>query len=98
MTADTQALLRAGAAIDITPMAPKSIEDTGLEPGFLLKLMLKTIYVTGLETASALRERLGLSRPIVIALLQDALDEVAEDLPGLGGLVAVSDWRSGGAG
>lgn len=70
---DAQALLRAGAVIDVTPMAPKSIEDTGLEQGFLLKLMLKTIYVTGLETASALRDRLGLSRSIVTALLEDAL-------------------------
>jgi predicted ATPase with chaperone activity len=74
MAADRQARLRPGAADDNAPVAPKSIEETGLEPNFLLMLMLKTIYVTGLETASTIRERLGLSRRIVTALLEDALE------------------------
>ncbi len=74
MTTDRRARLRHRDAVDDAPVAPKSIEETGLEQNFLLMLMLKTIYVTGHETASMIAERLGLSRLIITALLADALE------------------------
>lgn len=74
MASDRQARLRPRAADDGAPVAPKSIEETGLEQNFLLMLMLKAIYVTGHETASTIRQRLGLSHRIVTALLEDALE------------------------
>lgn len=56
------------------PAAPKSIADTGMSINFLLSLMLKTVYMNGLETALEMREELKLSGGIVPALIREAVD------------------------
>jgi len=52
------------------PPAPTSIAGTGLEQGFLLDLLVKTIYRTGLETASDMSRAMKLPVPIVTTLIE----------------------------
>ncbi len=52
------------------PPAPKSVAETGLEQGFLLDLLVKTIYRMGLETASDVSRAMKLPVPIVNTLIE----------------------------
>jgi hypothetical protein len=53
------------------PVAPKTIADTGMGINFLLALLIKTVYVNGLESATAIRDHVKLPTPLVSALLKD---------------------------
>ena len=57
------------------PHEPRSIEETGLEPGFLTDLVLKTLYYAGRGSPSSLSPRLGLPVP----LLQELLEQLRRD-------------------
>jgi len=57
------------------PEAPDTLEDVGLDAQMLLQLVLKTMYMTGLEKASTLSERIKLGADIVDTILQDAKDK-----------------------
>lgn len=67
----------AATALADYPVAPKTIADTGMGINFLLSLMIKTVYVNGLETGTAIRDELKLSPQVVAALIADA---AAKDL------------------
>jgi len=54
------------------PPEPNTIEDTGLDPRFLLYLLLKTMYVTGVEVPSAMSNQIRLHGGIIETILQDA--------------------------
>ena len=56
------------------PQAPTKPEDTGIDPMFLLQLLIKGMYTDNLETPSQIVTELKLSGPIVSALLQDGMD------------------------
>ena len=43
------------------PPAPLSVEETGLDPGLLVDLALKTIYFAGNPTGAEVAERMALS-------------------------------------
>ncbi|MEM7059194.1 MAG: ATPase [Pseudomonadota bacterium] len=51
------------------PQAPGYIDETGLDEGFLLDLLVKTMYRQNQETATALAEALCLVRPIIEELI-----------------------------
>ncbi|MEM1382247.1 MAG: ATPase [Pseudomonadota bacterium] len=54
------------------PALPHTIEDTGLEPGFLGDLLIKTTYRTGLERPSEMARALKLPSWIVDQLIENA--------------------------
>src|SRR5574338_54533 len=56
------------------PPAPLSLDDTGIDPVFLLQLMLKGMFTERMELPSQLSEALKLSTSIVNKLLADAKD------------------------
>lgn len=47
------------------PKAPRSVEETGLEEGFLVDLLCKTIYRQGLERSTQMSAALRLPVPII---------------------------------
>lgn len=56
------------------PPAPRNLEDTGLDPMFLLQLMIKGMYTANLETPSRLAAEMHLPRTIMATLLKGATD------------------------
>jgi hypothetical protein len=56
------------------PPAPRNVEDTGVDPVFLLQLMLKGMFLERMEVPSQLAEALKLSAGIINKLLTDAKD------------------------
>ncbi|MFQ6007017.1 MAG: hypothetical protein ACE5OQ_16125 [Woeseia sp.] len=56
------------------PEAPTTIDETGISTNNLLRIMLKAMYVRGLELGSELADEMKISGPIV----QDLLDEARE--------------------
>lgn len=60
------------AAPGVAPRAPVRIEDTGLEPGFLIDLLVKTIYRMGLERPSEIGRAMKLPIGIVGQLIEMA--------------------------
>jgi SpoVK/Ycf46/Vps4 family AAA+-type ATPase len=61
-------------AIYEAPRAPKSIEDTGIPGGNLLRILLKLMYANTLETASELSAAIKLPIGVVNRLIQEAGD------------------------
>ncbi len=60
------------AVISESPPAPLTIEDTGLDPVFLLELAIKGMHLERLETPSQIAEAMKVPSTIVNKLLQDA--------------------------
>lgn len=56
------------------PQAPVKLEDTGIDPMFLLQLMMKGMYTDNLETPSQIVTELKLTGTVVNTLLQDGID------------------------
>ena len=56
---------------DVIP-APNRVEDTGINRELLLSLMIKMIYMSGLDRVSKLVDSMKLARPVVGELLEDA--------------------------
>jgi hypothetical protein len=54
------------------PPAPRTIAETGLDPGFLVDLMAKTIYRMGLERPSEISSAMKLPVGIVAKLIEAA--------------------------
>ncbi|HET6619182.1 MAG TPA: hypothetical protein VFG64_04535 [Dongiaceae bacterium] len=77
------------------PPAPLSLEDTGIDPVFLLQLMLKGMFTERMELPSQLSEALKLSTSIVNKLLQDAKDRKLVETLGaaIGGGGAIPEMR-----
>ncbi|MDF2366366.1 AAA family ATPase [Sneathiella sp.] len=61
-------------AIYEAPRAPKTIEDTGIPSGNLLRILLKLMYSNTLETASELSAAIKLPIGVVNRLIQEAGD------------------------
>jgi hypothetical protein len=75
--------------------APKSAADTGVDFNNLLRLLLKTIYVRGLETGSQLSAELKLPLSIVNELLDESKDRDLTEIFGSAGLSLSSEFRLG---
>jgi hypothetical protein len=90
---DTAAAPQAASTGPRFPPAPTSMAQTGLTLNFLLGLLLKTIYVTGHETGSQLREDLKLPGAIVGELLGSAADKNLLEILGRAGEGALAELR-----
>ncbi len=64
------------------PAAPTSMDDTDIDPLFLLQLMFKGIYAENLETPSQITEAMKLPSSTVNALLKDAVDRKLAEAAG----------------
>ncbi|HWO40291.1 MAG TPA: ATPase [Candidatus Eisenbacteria bacterium] len=68
------------AILQEPPAIPKTVADTGLELNFLTNLLLRIIYVSGLQTIPELSDQIKLTRAVVEELLtfakKDALVEI----------------------
>jgi hypothetical protein len=76
-----------------TPLAPRSLEETGLALADLLNLVTKAMYANSLETPSMIIEMLKLPPLAVQQLLEQAKDRKLVDVLGSSGLRAVSELR-----
>jgi len=81
------------AVLHSTPMAPRSLEDTGLALTDLLNLLTKTMYSSGVETPSMISNLLKLPPLAIQQLLDQAKDRKLLDVLGAVGLRAVSELR-----
>ena len=72
MTALRKPHAEAPARLAHAPPPPRSIAETGLEPGFLVDLLVKTIYRMGLERPSEIGREMKLPVGIVIKLIEAA--------------------------
>jgi hypothetical protein len=77
------------------PPSPRSVEDTGIDPVFLLQLMLKGMFLERMELPSQLAEALKLSAGIINRLLTDAKDRKMVETLGaaVGGGGAIPEMR-----
>lgn len=64
------------------PLVPKTIYETGLDSNFVLNLLLRLMYITGLQTIPELSEQLKLSRSIIEGLLTFAKTEALVEIRG----------------
>jgi len=53
-------------------LAPRTVDDTGINRELILSLMIKMMYVSGLDRTSQLVNSIKLLRPVVAELLEDA--------------------------
>lgn len=81
--------------ISEAPPSPLNVEDTGVDPVFLLQLMLKGMFLERMEVPSQLAEALKLSAGIINKLLQDAKDRKLVETLGaaIGGGGAIPEMR-----
>lgn len=76
-----------------TPLAPRSLEETGLQLPDLLNLLTKAMYTGGLETPSVIVDVLKLPPLAVQQLLDQAKERKLVDVLGAAGARAVSELR-----
>ena len=67
------------------PPTPRSIRATGVELNILIGMVVKTMYVRGLETPSQLAEALKLNTAIIISLMDEIKDRSLIENLGLAG-------------
>jgi predicted ATPase with chaperone activity len=72
MNAVTQIVEPVESERGVAPPAPQRIADTGLDEGFLVNLLIKTIYRAGLERASEMSDALKLPASIIVQLIEIA--------------------------
>ena len=76
-----------------TPVAPRSLEETGIALPDLLNLLTKTMYANGVETPSMMADLLKLPPLTMQQLLDQAKDRKLVDVLGSTGVRAVSELR-----
>ncbi|MEM1300326.1 MAG: hypothetical protein AAGH68_13720, partial [Pseudomonadota bacterium] len=67
-----QAAIRQDGLAGATPQAPRSIRETGLSDGFLLDLLIKTMFRQGMEQPSEMAKALKLSTVVVHEVVAQA--------------------------
>ncbi len=65
------------------PLAPESLAETGLEPQFLLRFVLKSTYVTNLETPTAIADYVKLPEQVVDDVFEAAKAQKLVEVLGL---------------
>ena len=76
-----------------TPIAPRSLEESGIALPDLLNLLTKVMYANGLETPSMMADLLKLPPLAMQQLLDQAKDRKLVDVLGSTGIRAVSELR-----
>ena len=64
------------------PPVPKTIEQTGLDDNFLLNCVLRTMYISALQTIPELSEQIKLTRGVIEELLTFAKKEALVEIRG----------------
>jgi transcriptional regulator with AAA-type ATPase domain len=80
-------------ALQMAPLAPRTIAETGLSGPFLTNLLLKFMYVKSLETASELSADTKLPANIITELLEQAKEAALASVLGAAGLSMTSELR-----
>ncbi len=75
------------------PPPPRSVRETGIGLNNLIGLVVKTMYVRGLETSSQLAEALKLNTAIVNGLMEEIKDRALIENLGLAGDSQHSEFR-----
>jgi hypothetical protein len=75
--------------------APRSVAETGLVLNSLLRLLLKTVYVRGLETTSQLAQELRLTMSVTNELLEETRDRELTEVLGSHGAQLHTEFRYG---
>ncbi|HSK29798.1 MAG TPA: ATPase [Candidatus Limnocylindria bacterium] len=70
------------AILQEPPPVPKTAEQTGLETNFLLNCLLRTMYISALQTIPELSEQMKLTRGVVEELLTFAKKEALVEIRG----------------
>ncbi len=70
------------AILQEPPPIPKSVDETGLEGNFLLNCLLRTMYISALQTIPELSEQIKLTRGVVEELLTFAKKEALVEIRG----------------
>jgi len=70
------------AILQEPPPVAKSVEDTGLDANFLLNCLLRTIYISALQTIPEISEQIKLTRWVVEELLNFAKKEALVEIRG----------------
>src|SRR4029453_18820911 len=65
------------------PLAPDTVHEGGLDPQFMLRFILKSLYVTNLETAPALADYVTLPELVVHEVLESAKEKRLVEVLGL---------------
>jgi hypothetical protein len=79
-----RAAANSGSEADIPrPAAPKTVEESGLDAQFLLRFLLKSAYVTNLETAPALAVYTKLPQLVVAEVMEKAKEQRLVEVLGL---------------
>jgi len=64
------------------PPVPTTIQETGLESNFVLNLLLRFMYISGIQTIPELSEHIKLTRRVVESLLTFAKNETLVEIRG----------------
>ena len=59
----------------LIPVAPRTLEDTGLDPDFVYQIVTKTMHLTGAQSGSELATKLGVS----FAVIEPCIDTLKRD-------------------
>ncbi|MGH7873275.1 MAG: ATPase [Candidatus Binatia bacterium] len=70
------------AILQEPPPVPKSADETGLETNFLLNCLLRTMYISALQTIPELSEQIKLTRAVIEELLTFAKKEALVEIRG----------------
>jgi hypothetical protein len=70
------------AILQEPPPVPKSMDETGLETNFLLNCLLRTMYISALQTIPELSEQIKLTRAVIEELLTFAKKEALVEIRG----------------
>jgi hypothetical protein len=70
------------AVISEPPRVPKTVDETGLEANFLLNCLLRTMYISALQTIPELSEQVMLTRGVIDELLNFAKKEALVEIRG----------------
>jgi len=81
------------SVVHSTPIAPRSLDETGIALPDLLNLLTKTMYANGLETPSMMADILKLPPLAMQQLLDQAKERKLVDVLGSTGIRAVSELR-----
>ena len=75
------------------PPPPRSVRETGIGLNNLIGLVVKTMYVRGLETSSQIAEALKLNTAIINSLMEEIKDRALIENLGLAGEGQHSEFR-----
>src|SRR5712691_329417 len=81
-----------GIARSVQPVAPRTLEETGLTVELITDLILKSLYTTGDATGTELSRRLGLVFPTIEPILEYTKTHLLCEIVG-GTLIGGSSYR-----